>query len=337
MAVYRVGLIGCGWVAPFHLAALARLKERAEVVWVVDPAPERAESIAQLAGARVLNDYHEGLGNIDCAFVLTPHHLHHRITVDCLNAGCHVLLEKPMAITVEEADEMVAAGDRAGKVLMIGYPNRYRTSMQVFHEAVASGRYGKPFMLDGFMDESVQGYITGWIAKKETLGGGVFFSTSTHMLEVMLWIAGDVQTLSMVGTKAGVPIEGEDTAAAVMKFKNGAIGVIRHTWASPKTRIHFTMQAMCEKAHVIMTQSRAGDLTTLGVRCPWLTRVVAVGETEEVLFESSEGLDFEPEIVHFLDCVDTGRRPDTDGIMGRKIVALVREAYRKADAVGGNI
>ncbi len=305
--------------------------------WVTDPDQARAQVIARQAGARILTDFHQGLGEVDCVFVLVPHHLHHPFTLDCLNAGCNVLLEKPMANTLQQADEMVAAADRAERILMVGYPNRYRKSMQVFAEAMTSGRYGKPFLIDGFMDESVQGYITGWIAKKETLGGGVFFSTSTHMLEVMLWIAGKVQAISMVGTRAGDLIEGEDTAAAVIKFKNGMIGVIRHTWASPRARIHFTMQGMCERAHVTMTQTRAGDLTSLGVHCPWLTRVVALSDKEEVLFESNEGLDFEPEIAHFFDCVDTGRQPQTDGRLGREIVALVHEAYRKAELEGGNV
>jgi len=100
MKPHNVGLIGCGWIAPFHLAGLSRLAPEIQVVWAADPIKEKAEAIAHQAGARALSDYREGLSEVDCVFVLVPHHLHHRITLDCLNAGCHVLLEKPIATTV---------------------------------------------------------------------------------------------------------------------------------------------------------------------------------------------------------------------------------------------
>src|SRR6266480_3192885 len=126
MSAYRVGLIGCGWIAPFHLVGLGRLNPRPEVVWVADPNQERAEGIARQAQTRALTDYREGLREIDCAFVLVPHHLHHKVTLDCLNAGCHVLLEKPLANTLEQMDQIIAAAQATKKTLMIAYPHRYR-------------------------------------------------------------------------------------------------------------------------------------------------------------------------------------------------------------------
>jgi predicted dehydrogenase len=337
MAVHRVGLIGCGWVAPFHVAGLSKLDSRVRVVWAADPDKERARRIAEQAGASALTDYRDGLRDIDCAFVLVPHHLHLPITLHCLNAGCHVLLEKPMARTVEEADEMIAAAERSKKTLMIAYPHRYRRSMQFFKRTVLSGDYGKLFMLDGLMDESLHNYTLGWIAKKDTLGGGVFFSASPHMLDVMLWIAGPVRTISMAGTHGAANMEGEDTAVSVMKFENGVVGVTRHTWASPKSRVWYTMHAFCQKAHVILTTTPLGDLVREGSQCPWSTRIVALSENkEEVLFESGEGLDFLPEIEHFFGCLDTGRKPETDGETGREIIRLVQDAYVRADQQGGN-
>jgi predicted dehydrogenase len=242
-----------------------------------------------------------------------------------------------MANTLAEADEMIAAAQRTGKTFMIAYPHRYRKGLRVFKELIEGGQYGKLFMLDGLMDETVEGYLTPWMTKKETLGGGCLFSASGHMLDTMLWIGGDVQTSSMVGTRARVPMEGEDTAACVFKFKSGAIGVVRHTWASPRVRIWYTMHAMCEKAHVTLTTTPLGKHNIEGVNCAWVTRITALGKYEEVLFESGEGLELAPEIDHFFTCVDTGRKPDTDGIAARKVMALVLEAYQKADLEGGNV
>jgi predicted dehydrogenase len=339
MPQYRIGLIGCGWIAHFYARILPSLQERFEVAWVADLEAPRAGEIARQTGGKTLADYRHGLAEVDAVFILLPHHLHQAVAVDCLEAGCHLLLEKPIARTTAEADAIIAAAEKAQRCLMVAYPHRYRTSMRLFRDAVLGGAYGQLFMLDANMDESLQEYALGWMARRETLGGGVFFSASPHMLDVMLWIAGDVQALSMVGTRAGTKMEGEDTAAAIIKFKSGAIGVTRHTWASPRPRIWYTMNATCAKAQVTLTTHPLGDLVSEGPECHWLTRVVALDEQgdERVLHESDQGLDLKPEIIHFLDCLDTGQTPETDGPTARRIVELVQEAYRDADERGANI
>jgi len=337
MAAHRIGLIGCGWIAPFHVAGLRQLGRRGEIVWAADPDEEHARAVTAEAGARAITDYRTGLQDIDCAFVLVPHHLHKQVTLDCLNAGCHVLLEKPIANSLDEADALIAAADESGKTFMVAYPHRYKRSFRLFKQAVDSGRYGRLIMLDSLIDDSVEGYLAEWMTRKATLGGGCLFSASGHQLDIMLWISGDVQIAYMVGTRGRVAMEGEDSAACILKFKNGSIGVVRHTWASPQVRTWYTMEAMCEKAHVILTCTPLGDQNTEGVRCPWQTRIVARGKQEEVLLENSEGLDLAPEIEHFFACVESGRRPETDGRMARKVSAVVLDAYRRAEADGANV
>ncbi len=337
MARHRIGLIGCGWIAPFHVAGLSDLGREGEIVWVADPNEEQARALAREAGAKAITDYRTGLHDIDCAFVLVPHHLHPQVTMDCLAAGCHVLLEKPIANSPAEADSIIAAAERAGKTLMVAYPHRYKKSFRLFKQIIDSGQYGKLIMLDSLMDDSVEGYLAEWMTRKATLGGGCLFSASGHQLDIMLWISGDVHAAYMVGTRGRVPMEGEDTAACILKFKNGSIGIARHTWASPHIRIWYTMEAMCEKAHLILTCTPLGDQNTEGVHCAWRTRIVALGKQEEVLLESSEGLDLAPEIEHFFECVDTGRRPDTDGIMARRVSAAVLDAYHRAGVDGANV
>jgi predicted dehydrogenase len=337
MAAHRIGLIGCGWIAPFHVAGLSQLGRQGEIVWVADPNPEPALALAREAGARVIADYRTGLQDIDCAFVLVPHHLHPQVTIDCLEAGCHVLLEKPIANSLAEADSIIAATEQAGKTLMVAYPHRYKKSFRLFKQIIDSGKYGKLIMLDSLMDDSVEGYLAEWMTHKATLGGGCLFSASGHQLDIMLWISGDVHAAYMVGTRGRVPMEGEDTAACILKFKNGSIGVVRHTWASPKIRIWYTMEAMCEKAHLILTCTPLGDQNTEGVNCKWQTRIVALGKQEELLLESDEGLDLAPEIEHFFECVDTGHRPETDGAMARKVSAVVLDAYHRAAVDEANV
>jgi predicted dehydrogenase len=99
-------------------------------------------------------DYRQGLGEADAVCALVPHHLHQAITIDCLAARCHVLLEKPIARTVEEADAIIAAAERSGRTLMVAYPHRYRKSIRVCKNAVVGGNYGELFMLNALMDKS---------------------------------------------------------------------------------------------------------------------------------------------------------------------------------------
>ena len=343
MKKYRLGIIGCGWIAPFHVQALNRLGDRVEVIWTADPERERAEHIAaslrSAAAVDVLTDYRAGLNRVDAVSILVPHHLHYPITMDALGAGCHVLLEKPFALTLAEADEMIAEANKQGKTLMVALPHRYRKSTQLFKRVVDSGDYGRLFMLDAFMDEDQREYVTGgWFVKKATLGGGVFFSASAHMLDVMLWIAGEAKTVSMVGTHAGLPMEGEDTAISIIKFKNGVVGTSRHTWFSPKPDRWYTVRAYCERAAITLTVNPLGNLALEGYRCPWSSQIVVAeaGAADKVLLDSDEGLDLTEEVRHFFDCIDSGTRPQTDGHVARELMALVLEAYQEAEITGAN-
>ena len=342
MSKLKLGIIGCGWIAPFHVQALNRLDDRVDVVWAADPEKERAKQIADSLASgdvEVLGDYRAGLERVDAVSILVPHHLHHPITLDALGAGCHVLLEKPFALTLEEADDMIAEAERQGKTLMIALPHRYRKSTQAFRQAIDSGDYGRLFMLDAFMDEDNREYITGgWFVKKATLGGGVYFSASAHMLDVMLWIAGEVQSASMVGAHAGLPMEGEDTAISIIKFKNGVVGSTRHTWFSPKPHRWYTMRAYCERAVITLTVHPLGKLAVEGVRCAWRSQVTVseTGKDEQVLLDSDEGLDLTEEVRHFFDCIDSGAQPQTDGLVARELMKVTLDAYRDAEIRGTN-
>ena len=330
-------MIGCGWIAPFHVEALRQLGRVGEIVWVADPNLSQAQALATGTNARAIPGYKTALAEIDCAFVLVPHHLHHSVTLDCLNAGCHVLLEKPIANTLAEADNMIFAAEHAQKTFMVAYPHRYKHSFLLLKEIVETGRYGKLIMLDSLIDDSVEGYLAPWMTQKATLGGGCLFSAAGHQLDIMLWLCGRVRTAYMVGMRSRVPMEGEDSAACIMKFENGSIGIVRHTWASPHVRIWYTMDVMCEKAHITLTCTPLGDQNTEGVRCRWQTRIVARTASEEVLLENDEGLDLAPEIAHFFGCVDTGRTPDTDGCVAREITAVMLAAYARAAVDGANV
>ena len=342
---HRIGFIGCGWVAPFHIRALSTIRDRVSVEWVSDPRIDRMEIISdqvarelgQQTPVRKIGDYKAELGNVDSVFILLPHHLHYSATIEALDAGCHVLLEKPMTISLDEADKMIRKATEMQRLLMIALPHRYRKTTQKFKELIESGEYGRVYLLDAMMDENLTGYADlGWIQKKDCLGGGVFFSCSPHMLDVILWIGGEVQTISMVGTHGGLAMEGEDTAVSILKFKSGMIATTRHTWASAAPKTWYTIRAYCEKANLTLTMDPLGSLVKEGPDCAFRSQIM-VSPPDKILVDSDEGLDFSGEVKHFFDCIDTGQPCQTDGNVARDVMALVLGAYEKADREGGNL
>lgn len=339
MGKIRLGIIGCGWVAPFHVSALNNLADQVTIVWVADTDVKRAHSVAELAithpNVGVLSDYREGLHSVDAVSVLLPHHLHHPVTAQALSAGCHVLLEKPFALSLAEADDMIAKAESAQRVLMIGYPHRYRKSTRFLKQSVDSGQFGRLFMLDAMMDEDQRKYVGGWLTEKAKLGGGVFFSASPHMLDVMMYLAGDIQTITMVGTHGGLDMEGEDTALSIMKFRSGVVGATRHTWFSAAPGVWYHLRAFCENATLTLTVNPLADLATQGHLCPWRTEISVVGSENRVLLESDEGLDFTEEVRHFLDCVTNNVPCQTDGPAARKLMVAVLQAYDNAERCSG--
>jgi predicted dehydrogenase len=322
--------------------ALESVRDRVSVAWVADPCADRTEQVALQIGRELghvpaqLRDYRPALAGADAVFILLPHHLHHEATLAALNAGCHVLLEKPMAISLAEADDMIAASERQSRLLMVALPHRYRKTTQCFKRAIESGEFGKAYLLDAFMDENLTGYADmGWIREKSKLGGGVFFSASSHMLDVLLWIGGELETIDMVGTHAGLDMEGEDTAVSIMKFRNGVIGATRHTWASAAPKTWYTIRAYCQRATLTLTMDPLGSLVREGPDCRFRSQVLA-SPPDRIIMDSDEGLDFSGEVTHFFDCLDTGAPCQTGGRTARRLMEITFDAYEKADRSGGN-
>ena len=125
----------------------------------------------------------------------TDEHLHAGPVHASIDRGVSLLIEKPLALTVEDCDRMVAARDQAGGMLMVGYVNRYRNGPRTLKAAVERGDIGQPLFGDIYQFASQEKYIGGWILKRETLGGGCFFSSAGHLLDLLLWFHGPVERM----------------------------------------------------------------------------------------------------------------------------------------------
>lgn len=250
---FRVGIVGCGGIAENkHLPALSKLKN-VEIVAFCDIIRERAEKAAAQYGtedARVFEDYLElaALPDLDVIHVLTPNKSHAPITIAALEAGKHVMCEKPMAKTTAEAKAMVEAAKRTGKKLTIGYQSRHRSDSRLLKQMVEEGRLGEIYYAKAHAIRRRAVPTWGVFLNEEEQGGGPLIDIGTHALDLTLWEMNNYEPRSVMGTtyrkladrenaaNAFGPWDPkeftvEDSAFGFITMKNGATIMLEASWA----------------------------------------------------------------------------------------------------------
>lgn len=238
----KVAIIGAGGIAEgVHLPNYKKLGEKVELVAVADVVKEKAVAMAQKHGIpHAFDDYKDMFEKveIDAVSICTPNKFHKPATLAALEAGCHVLCEKPPAMTPEEAGEMAAAAERAGKFLTYGFHYRFAPEVQALKRFITAGELGKIYAAR-VMATRRRG-IPGWgvFTNKELQGGGPLIDIGVHMLDTALYLMDYPEpesvygvTYQELGIKKGVGLFGdwdwenysiEDMARAMIRFKNGA-------------------------------------------------------------------------------------------------------------------
>ena len=201
----RVGIIGCGGIANGkHMPSLAQVKE-CEMVAFCDLIVEKAEKAAKeygAEGAKVYTDYKELLADetIDVVHVCTPNRSHSFITVDALEAGKHVMCEKPMAINTIEAQKMIDAAKRTGKKLTIGYQNRHRPDSLFMKKEAEDGTFGEIYYAKAIAMRRRAVPTWGVFLNEYEQGGGPLIDIGTHALDLTLWMMDNYKPKYCVGT-----------------------------------------------------------------------------------------------------------------------------------------
>lgn len=249
----KVGIIGCGGIANGkHFPAL-KATEGVKMVAFCDIIIERAEKAAKeygTADAKVYEDYRELLkdDSIEAVHVLTPNLYHSEITVAALEAGKHVLCEKPMAINAAEAKKMLDARDKSGKILSIGYQNRRRPENMCLKEACERGDLGDIYFAKAIALRRRAVPTWGVFIEEELQGGGPLIDIGTHALDLTLWMMDNYEPKYVVGntykklnnmTRTGnawgdwdpEKFTVEDSAFGFITMKNGATIVLESSWA----------------------------------------------------------------------------------------------------------
>ena len=252
MGKLRIGIIGCGSIARVkHVRALLQFPDRCEITALADMQPAAAYSLREdlLPGAKVYEDFEELLNDpsVDAVHICTPNHSHCEIAVKALNAGKHVMCEKPMAESYADACRMVEAAKKNQRKLTVGYQNRFRDDSQAVHAAARAGDLGEIYYAKAHATRRKKVPTWGRFLSMEAQGGGPLIDIGTHAIDLALWFMDNYEIASvtaaafkgLVDDPAGnvwgpwdpAKFEVEDSAFGFIRMKNGALLSVEASWA----------------------------------------------------------------------------------------------------------
>jgi UDP-N-acetyl-2-amino-2-deoxyglucuronate dehydrogenase len=328
---FRVALVGCGRISQNHFEAISRV-EGLTLSAVCDIVPERADEAAARLGVPAFYSYEEMLakGDFDVVTVATPSGLHPAHGILAARAGKHVVSEKPMAISLAAADELVQACDAAGVQLFVVKQNRLNAPIQLVKRAIDKGRFGRIFMANCTVRWArPQDYYdqAPWRGTWE-FDGGAFMNQASHYVDLMQWLVGPVESVVAKTATQARRIEAEDSGAAVLKFRSGALGVIEVSMLTYPRNLEGSITILGEKGSVKIGGTAVNKVEH------WL---FADYDDDDKLVESSTtnppsvyGYGHEAYYRNVLSVLRGEARPDTDGRQGRKSLELILGIYESA-------
>jgi predicted dehydrogenase len=325
----RAGVIGAGAIAQAcHLPGYAR-NPHVDLAAFADPIPARHEEIAkQLPSVKGYHDYNEMLAreHLEVVSVCTPNKYHAAATLAALDAGCHVLCEKPMALTLGEAGNMIAAARRKRRKLMIAFTNRLYTGPNTCKELLQKKAIGKPFMMRVRFGHGgpYPGWAKGkWFYQAAIAAGGVMFDMGIHAIDLCLWLMGPIQSVSAKAATLIKKIEVDDNALLMLEFKNGALGYIDVSWTSKPGFTGFEIYGT--EGSLICDYVRGLQL------CSGTLSAGTDSVTEWQMLDKAPATGgWDIEIDHWIDVVLGKTKLTMDGKAGRDALAVALAAYRSS-------
>ena len=328
----RVGLIGCGNIgARAHLPACTQIPE-AEVVAVCDIIEERAQAAAGRSGATAYTDYRQLLEreDVDVVIIALPNDLHAEASIAAAEAGKHVLCEKPMALTLGEADAMIEAARKAGVKLMIGHTRHFDHRYTSVKEQLDAGKVGRPVFIRRAERQFLPFPPDAWEWDPER-GGGVFLNIGVHCTDLFRWFFGqEAVEVYAVGRSVREMAKARgcyDHAFITCKFEGGGVGFAEPSWVYPGD-FGGTLYAQLD---VVGTEGKIqyADKDTN----PMLIYTTEKGHELPRYFEfmSATEYAFEEEIRHFVRCILDDREPAVSPQDARAVLEMTLAAQRSAE------
>jgi UDP-N-acetyl-2-amino-2-deoxyglucuronate dehydrogenase len=333
--VLKFVLVGCGRIAKRH-SELLGLKQidGAQLVAVCDNNLKKAEKIGQQFDVPAYADMDDMMQKeqVDVVVVLTPSGLHAEHVVNLASYGKDIMVEKPMALTLDDADAMIGACDSNNCRLFIIKQNRFNVPVVKLREAHQSGRFGKLVLgtVRVRWARHQQYYDQDAWRGTWAMDGGVLTNQASHHVDMLEWMMGDVESVFARSTTALVDIEAEDTAVVTLKFKNGALGIIEATTATRPHDLEGSISVLGEKGSVVVGGFAVNQMQT------WAFEDVLEGD-DEVLEKYSVnppnvyGFGHQAYYEHVVDCVSHDSQNLVDGLQGRKSIELISAIYESIE------
>jgi UDP-N-acetyl-2-amino-2-deoxyglucuronate dehydrogenase len=325
------GLIGCGRVAPRHAQSIGELPG-ARLVAVADVVRSRAERFAREYSVEAYQDFRYLLErkDIDVVCVCTPSGLHAQMGVDAAHAGKHVIVEKPMALSLADADGLIAAAKSAKVKLCIVLQNRYNPPMQDLRRLVDEGRLGRLLLANVTVRwfRPQEYYEDGWHGTW-AMDGGALMNQSIHHIDALQWLMGDVESVCAYTSTLAHKMEAEDTGVAVLRFTSGALGVVEGSTITFPENLEGSIALFGEQGSV-----KVGG-TALNRKIFWKVEGQIEHERELITRDQVDppsvyGTSHKAVIADMIAAIVEDRQPQTDGVEGRKSLALVLDMYESA-------
>ena len=344
--MYNIAILGCGKVAHLHAKAVQQLtRARLAGVW------SRTQSTAEAFARQYQTTHYTSVAelivseHIDLAIVCTPHPYHSEPAMEAMQNGAHVLVEKPLAVTLNDSDAMIdAAQSNNVRLGVISQRRWYAPSMRV-KQAITEGKVGQPALgtviMLGWRDKAYYD-SDAWRGTWDMEGGGVLVNQSPHQLDLLLWYMGEAEEVYGVWKNLNHPyIEVEDTAAAIVKFKSGAIGNILVS-NSQKPGIYGKVHIHGSNGASVGVQTDGGAMFIAGqsgILEPPVNDLWTIPGEEHLLekWKQEDAAFFytiDPTVYYmklqisdYLDALDEGRSPMVNHEDGRKVVQLFQAIY----------
>jgi predicted dehydrogenase len=332
----RFGVVGCGRIAKRHCELLGNGEiANAALAAVCDIAIEKAEKFGREFGVPVFADMDEMVRTIplDVLVVLTESGNHAEHVIRLAKHGKHIVVEKPMALTLSDADAMIRACDANGIRLFVVKQNRFNVPVIKLRQALEAGRFGKLVMgtvrvrwarSQAYYDQDP--WRGTW-----ALDGGVLTNQASHHIDLLEWMMGEVESVFAKTTRALANIEAEDTAVVVLKFANGALGVIEATTATRPKDLEGSISILGEGGTVEIGGFAVNEMKVWNFVDP-------VADDAEVL----EGYSVNPPSVYgyghkayyddVIACILHGKKQLVDGLEGRRSLELINAIYESAES-----
>ena len=331
----NVGLIGCGRISKRHSELLGLQQiNGARLAAVCDVVENKAHKLGSKFSIPYYTDMHQMMQNeqIDVVSVLTESGNHAKHVVEMAKYGKHIVVEKPMALRLRDADEMISACVAAGIKLFVVKQNRFNVPVVKLKEALSQGRFGKIFL----------GTVrVRWCRPQEyydqdpwrgtwALDGGVLTNQASHHIDLLEWMVGEVDSVFARSVTVSAKIEAEDTAIVSIKFRNGALGIIEATTATRPKDLEGSISILGENGTVEIGGFAVNEMKTWSFSEP-------IPEDENIISEYSVnppnvyGFGHQAYYEHVVDCIHSNKKHLVDGLEGRKSLELINAIYESCE------